>query len=161
MKEVAALLRNTPAVCKRCYIHPEVIAAFEAGELQELSSPRARRHMKVDEVAFAALLAQGEKKRPAANRRARKNSGNAKSATSTDVERARLAMLQKKSGALQNQANSWQTSRSITTLISERTSRRVLERRPERRLVFVWASGQRHKHACALRGAHACPRHSS
>jgi DNA topoisomerase-1 len=58
VKEVATLLRNTPAVCRRCYIHPEVIAAFDAGALTDLPPPTARRHMKIDEIAFAALLAQ-------------------------------------------------------------------------------------------------------
>jgi len=108
VKDVAALLRNTPAVCRRCYIHPEVIAAFEAGELQErqeLLPPRARRHMNVDEAAFAALLAQCEERDRLAHGRARKNGGDAKSAASTDVERTRLATLLKKSDALLNQAN--------------------------------------------------------
>ncbi|AUT62584.1 DNA topoisomerase IB [Paraburkholderia terrae] len=80
VKEVATLLRNTPAVCKRCYIHPEVIAAFEAGELQSLLPQRTKRHMKVDEAAFAALLVQVEK-------------------------RARLATLLTRSSALRKQAN--------------------------------------------------------
>src|SRR5262245_7300060 len=31
VKQVAGALRNTPAVCRRCYIHPAVIAAFEGG----------------------------------------------------------------------------------------------------------------------------------
>jgi DNA topoisomerase-1 len=56
VKEVAALLRNTPAVCRRCYIHPVVIEAFEADGLQGLLDCRARRGLRVDEAAFAALL---------------------------------------------------------------------------------------------------------
>ncbi|CAB3698416.1 hypothetical protein LMG24238_03496 [Paraburkholderia sediminicola] len=62
VKDVAALLRNTPAVCRRCYIHPAVISAFEAAELQSLPPGQARRGLKVDEVAFAALLAHAEKR---------------------------------------------------------------------------------------------------
>jgi hypothetical protein len=31
---VAARLRNTPSVCRKCYIHPAVIAAFEDGNNQ-------------------------------------------------------------------------------------------------------------------------------
>jgi DNA topoisomerase-1 len=31
--QVAERLGNTPAICRRCYIHPDVIAAYEAGEL--------------------------------------------------------------------------------------------------------------------------------
>jgi DNA topoisomerase-1 len=101
VKEVATLLRNTPAVCKRCYIHPEVIAAFEAGELPDLLPQRAKRHMKVDEAAFAALLLQVEKRTRLASRNARKGG---KPSASTDVESARLAKLLTKSSALRKQA---------------------------------------------------------
>jgi DNA topoisomerase I len=58
VKEVATLLRNTPAVCRRCYIHPVVIAAFEANELQGLCNCRPQRGLRVDEAAFATLLTQ-------------------------------------------------------------------------------------------------------
>ena len=102
VKEVATLLRNTPAVCKRCYIHPEVIAAFEAGELQSLLPQRAKRHMKVDEAAFAALLAQLEKRARLARRGARKGG---KTSASVDVESARLATLLTRSSALRKRAN--------------------------------------------------------
>lgn len=61
VKDVAALLRNTPAVCRRCYIHPVVISTFESDQLQSLSPGQARRGLRVDEVAFAALLAQAGK----------------------------------------------------------------------------------------------------
>lgn len=101
VKEVATLLRNTPAVCKRCYIHPEVIAAFEAGELPDLLPQRAKRHMKVDEAAFAALLLQVEKRTRLASRNARKGG---KPSASADVESARLAKLLTKSSALRKQA---------------------------------------------------------
>ncbi|BCF90816.1 MULTISPECIES: DNA topoisomerase IB [Paraburkholderia] len=102
VKEVATLLRNTPAVCKRCYIHPEVIAAFEAGELPDLLPQRAKRHMKVDEAAFAALLLQVEKRTRLASRNARKGG---KPSASADVESARLAKLLTKSSALRKQAD--------------------------------------------------------
>ncbi|MFB9126410.1 DNA topoisomerase IB [Paraburkholderia dipogonis] len=62
VKDVAALLRNTPAVCRRCYIHPAVISSFEADELQRLAPGQSRRGLKVDEVALATLLAQAEKR---------------------------------------------------------------------------------------------------
>lgn len=62
VKDVAALLRNTPAVCRRCYIHPAVISAFEADELQSLTPGRSRRGLKADEAALATLLAQAEKR---------------------------------------------------------------------------------------------------
>lgn len=56
IKTVAATLRNTPAVCRRCYIHPAVIEGFEAGELGDLPKVKTRRGLKADEAAFAALL---------------------------------------------------------------------------------------------------------
>lgn len=39
VKEVAAALGNTASVCRRCYIHPAVIEAFEAGSLLETLRP--------------------------------------------------------------------------------------------------------------------------
>ena len=36
VEQVAARLRNTPAVCRACYIHPELIAAFEDGSLASM-----------------------------------------------------------------------------------------------------------------------------
>jgi DNA topoisomerase-1 len=38
VKRVAKRLRNTPAVCRACYIHPAVIETFERGELKPLRS---------------------------------------------------------------------------------------------------------------------------
>lgn len=35
--QVADALGNTPAVCKKCYIHPAVLAAYVAGELKPVS----------------------------------------------------------------------------------------------------------------------------
>jgi DNA topoisomerase-1 len=32
-KHVSAKLGNTPAICRKCYIHPEVFAAFSSGKL--------------------------------------------------------------------------------------------------------------------------------
>jgi DNA topoisomerase-1 len=34
---VAARLGNTPTICRKCYIHPEVIAAYAAGKLLTLN----------------------------------------------------------------------------------------------------------------------------
>jgi DNA topoisomerase-1 len=62
VKDVATLLRNTPPVCRRCYIHPAVISAFEADALQGLLPGPPRRGLKTDEAAFAALLAQADKR---------------------------------------------------------------------------------------------------
>jgi len=47
VKDVVALvaerLGNTPAVCRKCYIHPAVFEAFERGRLKLKSRARARR----------------------------------------------------------------------------------------------------------------------
>ncbi len=93
VKEVASLLRNTPAVCRRCYIHPEVITAFEAGELQALLPAAARRGLRVDEAAFAALLVQAEKRA----RQARRKAGHA---APEEINGAELTALLKQSRAL-------------------------------------------------------------
>jgi len=58
VKSVASALRNTPAVCRRCYIHPVVVEAFEAGTLGDLPKAGSRRGLKADEAAFATLLAR-------------------------------------------------------------------------------------------------------
>jgi DNA topoisomerase I len=89
VKEVAALLRNTPAVCRRCYIHPAVIAAFEADELQGIANCRPRRGLRVDEAAFAILLSRSAKQaaRQAANGARKRRS----SSTSTSTTLAREA----------------------------------------------------------------------
>jgi DNA topoisomerase-1 len=33
---VAARLGNTPAICRKCYIHPEVLLAYSEGRLLKL-----------------------------------------------------------------------------------------------------------------------------
>ncbi|HEV8112455.1 MAG TPA: DNA topoisomerase IB [Planctomycetota bacterium] len=43
IRKVAAVLGNTPAVCRACYIHPAVISAFEAGTLRATLAALARR----------------------------------------------------------------------------------------------------------------------
>jgi DNA topoisomerase I len=34
IEQVAARLGNTPAICRKCYVHPEVLGAFDEGALQ-------------------------------------------------------------------------------------------------------------------------------
>ena len=40
VESVAEQLGNTPAVCRRCYIHPAVLEAFEAGQLESFARDR-------------------------------------------------------------------------------------------------------------------------
>lgn len=64
-RTVSAALGNTPAVCRKCYIHPRIIELFEAGSLCEtLAQARrqARRNPQLDpmERTLLALLRQEE-----------------------------------------------------------------------------------------------------
>jgi DNA topoisomerase-1 len=53
---IADELRNTVAICRRCYIHPAVIAAFEKGTLR-LAIPRKGRHgLSAHELAVMRFL---------------------------------------------------------------------------------------------------------
>lgn len=57
VKETAALLRNTPAVCRRSYIHPRVLAGHESGGLHEVRpSRRSTRWLAPHERHLLALL---------------------------------------------------------------------------------------------------------
>jgi DNA topoisomerase-1 len=104
VKDVAVLLRNTPAVCRRCYIHPMVISAFEADELQSLPPGQARRGLRVDEVAFAALLAHAEKRAAQQARKAGAKGRKSREAAVTDSVNGSLASLLKKSRVVRKKA---------------------------------------------------------
>jgi DNA topoisomerase I len=69
IKEVAQLLRNTPAVCRKCYVHPAVIEAFEAGELADAMPASRRRGLRADEAALAIFLEKDAKRRARESRR--------------------------------------------------------------------------------------------
>ncbi|MDF2695022.1 MAG: topoisomerase [Labilithrix sp.] len=63
IKDVAQRLGNTVAVCRRCYVHPEVLGAYLDGELQlELTPPTLRGGeerapaLSAEEVAVLSLL---------------------------------------------------------------------------------------------------------
>ncbi len=59
---VAAQLGNTQAVCRKCYIHPEVLASYAAGDL-----PRVLKRVRSPESAIVALLRR-QARREAAER---------------------------------------------------------------------------------------------
>jgi DNA topoisomerase-1 len=104
IKDVAGLLRNTPAVCRRCYIHPAVISAFEADELQDLQSGRAQRGLKVDEAAFAALLARAEQRAAKLARQAGAKGRKAREAAVADSIEGSLTTLLQKSRVVRKKA---------------------------------------------------------
>jgi DNA topoisomerase-1 len=105
VKEVAGLLRNTPAVCRRCYIHPAVISAFETDQLQTLPPGQSRRGLKVDEVAFAALLAHAEKRAARLARQAGAKGRKLREADNAESINGSITTLLKKSRTIRNEAN--------------------------------------------------------
>ena len=56
IRETAALLGNTPAVCRRCYVHPAIVDAFLAGSLAALRPTRVARGLRPEEAALIAFL---------------------------------------------------------------------------------------------------------
>lgn len=56
VKNVARQLGNTPAVCRKCYIHPAVVDGFMQGALAQLPRTRGRKRLRAEEVALAVLL---------------------------------------------------------------------------------------------------------
>jgi DNA topoisomerase-1 len=58
VKNVARQLGNTPAVCRKCYIHPAVVDGFMLGALAALPKARVRKGLKAEEVALAMFLEQ-------------------------------------------------------------------------------------------------------
>ncbi|MGH8174173.1 MAG: DNA topoisomerase IB [Rhodanobacteraceae bacterium] len=65
VKEVAAHLRNTPAVCRGSYIHPWVFAAWRSGDLHRLVPADAASHPRKFETFVLKLLRRGASKRKA------------------------------------------------------------------------------------------------
>ncbi len=55
-KEVSQRLGNTPAVCRKCYIHPEIFACFLAKTLPARASYAVPRGLRADERRFFAFL---------------------------------------------------------------------------------------------------------
>lgn len=59
MRSVSKVLGNTPAICRKCYVHPAVVAAYLEGDLPELMTRCAMAHdSDADEFAVAMLLEQ-------------------------------------------------------------------------------------------------------
>ncbi|SDI23125.1 DNA topoisomerase-1 [Pseudomonas flavescens] len=56
VKQVAEELRNTPAVCRKCYIHPALIDAFHSGELADLRLAAARKGLRSEESLLMRFL---------------------------------------------------------------------------------------------------------
>lgn len=66
IKEVARSLRNTPAVCRKCYVHPHIVEAYmEAGCLEVRHSLRTTRGLSQDELLVLAVLRERRRERSA------------------------------------------------------------------------------------------------
>jgi DNA topoisomerase-1 len=56
VKAVSRQLGNTPAICRKCYIHPAVLEGFMQGQLALLPRTRQRKGLRIEEVALASFL---------------------------------------------------------------------------------------------------------
>jgi DNA topoisomerase I len=61
IEQVAQRLGNTPAICRKCYVHPEVLAAYIEGGLElkikdEAPAPESATALKAEEKAVLAML---------------------------------------------------------------------------------------------------------
>ena len=67
---VAASLRNTVAVCRKSYVHPQILKACMEGVLEPPLAPKRRRGLAASEAALLAFLstAAGSQKRKTAKR---------------------------------------------------------------------------------------------
>jgi DNA topoisomerase-1 len=80
VKEVAAQLGNTPAVCRKCYIHPGIIEAYEDGILADVARrPVAdKRGLRADEILTLTVLkrsaAAAKRSAPSTRRRTPRSS---------------------------------------------------------------------------------------
>ena len=122
VKDVAALLRNTPAVCRRCYIHPAVISAFEADELQHLPPGQSRRGLRVDEAAFAVLLAHAKKRAAKLARQAGAKGRKMRESVMAGSIDGSLTSLLKKSRAVRKEAEAKNGAQTVRKAARERTA---------------------------------------
>ncbi|RAR49329.1 DNA topoisomerase-1 [Paraburkholderia unamae] len=63
IKQVSQLLRNTPSVCRKCYVHPAVLEAFEAGALAQALRSVHRSRLSADEAALVVFLNRDARRR--------------------------------------------------------------------------------------------------
>jgi DNA topoisomerase-1 len=63
IKAVAADMGNTPAVCRKSYVHPLVFDAYLSGKLERVTNASTGRNLSVNECRFLALLQMKQKAR--------------------------------------------------------------------------------------------------
>lgn len=62
VRAVATELRNTPAVCRKCYVHPAIVESYTAGALDGLVRARGGRHMTPYEATLLAFLRKEQRR---------------------------------------------------------------------------------------------------
>ncbi len=65
---VARVMGNTPAVCRKCYIHPLILESYEDRSQTRLNGTGAPRNLRVEEAAVLTLLRASSRKSPRAKR---------------------------------------------------------------------------------------------
>jgi DNA topoisomerase I len=96
IEHVAQVLGNTPAICRKCYIHPAILEAYPAGELLAAFRHQTRRStrsspssLRPEEAAVLALLRQHLK--PSRDRSLREKLARSLSQLASPAKRRRLA----------------------------------------------------------------------
>ena len=63
IEKVARQLGNTPAICRKCYVHPEILNAYMSGDFVRMIEPKIADRFKrqyarltADEVMVLAFL---------------------------------------------------------------------------------------------------------
>ena len=72
-KVVSAKLGNTPAICRKCYIHPEVFAAFSAGKLTAMRGTAAPQLLRALLAPKRAAQRRSTKRPSQSNSRSRRS----------------------------------------------------------------------------------------
>jgi DNA topoisomerase-1 len=97
IEAVAARLGNTPAICRKCYIHPVVVDAYLEGTMREALQRRAERRLAEglheltsEEAAVLALLQQRLQQRPAESRKRRMRRASARAGSRRPAAAAEL-----------------------------------------------------------------------
>jgi DNA topoisomerase-1 len=65
IEKVAKRLGNTPSICRKCYVHPEIVNAYMSGELAKMTKMKLDaefrahlKHLSRDEVMVLAFLSR-------------------------------------------------------------------------------------------------------
>jgi len=65
---VARVMGNTPAVCRKCYVHPSILESYQNRNLARANGASVPRNLRGEEAAVLKLLRASNKKSPRARR---------------------------------------------------------------------------------------------